>query len=701
MNNPKIEFVELNLENFGPFNGDLNHIHFSATEDKNITYFLGEVGSGKTTIFQSIWWVLFPEQKNTDDSKIREKEVKFLKNQNIIYAVNKKAIRDAKINEEIPFSVEIKILYYDHVGNKTEYIVKRQQKYIKKRDTDTNDVSNIEYIAKSDEIKISENAKDKMDINQFYEIIDSVLPQGVREFIFIHGEGLTNLFMHSGELIKKCALEMSDEPKIKALEIYLGLARDYFFDQRKTVDSENNKLNELNKQIGDLETEINNLKDRIDEIDKSIQGFNSDIQENKTLLNQIAEERVKMHELKDLNELKEKLKNKKEKAVQDREKYLRENLPYLYLEDVIGEILKDLEKKHEKGILPGRITKESLEEVLEHPIHCICGIPWDVVGEMKKNIMKKFKNVPVGLLGGEVTEFEIKVKDIQANLDDIKVNIWKNEQDLGKINQKINQNNGKISEIKKALGSDQQEEKYINEIINIEKKVKENEDTIKVLIGKRGVLQGQIVVKNEELTPLKKDYTTKKKKTRKKDEVDYEFYMNSIDEMKTILIEMKSIISEEIRQSVEKLTIDIIKKLAKDPDNWKEIRVKNVDDSWILEAINLKETKIENQSTGQTKILAVSFIFSLSEILGIDLPMVFDSPFVNLDPETRTQVISNISGIYKDRQVIFFIKSSELSGLFDDKIGKYEDLRPILDHYSDCKYNIDCENNELTVLIKG
>ena len=76
----------------------------------------------------------------------------------------------------------------------------------------------------------------------------------------------------------------------------------------------------------------------------------------------------------------------------------------------------------------------------------------------------------------------------------------------------------------------------------------------------------------------------------------------------------------------------------------------------------------------------------MARILGVDLPMVFDSPFVNLDPETRTQVISNISNIYNNRQIIFFIKSTELSGSYDHTSGKYEDLRPILDSFTKCKY---------------
>ncbi len=67
--NPKITFERMAIENFGPFHG-YHEFDFSKDENKNVTLITGKMGSGKTTLFQLFWWILFPEE--TDSKKKNE-----------------------------------------------------------------------------------------------------------------------------------------------------------------------------------------------------------------------------------------------------------------------------------------------------------------------------------------------------------------------------------------------------------------------------------------------------------------------------------------------------------------------------------------------------------------------------------------------------------------------------------------------------
>ncbi|GAH40623.1 unnamed protein product [marine sediment metagenome] len=71
MRKPKIIFTKLGLENFGSF-FKYNEINFSTNKNKNVTLITGKIGSGKTTIFQVFWWVLFPEEKSNNKANQTE-----------------------------------------------------------------------------------------------------------------------------------------------------------------------------------------------------------------------------------------------------------------------------------------------------------------------------------------------------------------------------------------------------------------------------------------------------------------------------------------------------------------------------------------------------------------------------------------------------------------------------------------------------
>jgi len=68
----KLFFEELKIKNWGPF-VDTNEIDFSISKEKNLVYIYGLNSSGKTNIFEALYWCLFNSPSVNDLTNIINK----------------------------------------------------------------------------------------------------------------------------------------------------------------------------------------------------------------------------------------------------------------------------------------------------------------------------------------------------------------------------------------------------------------------------------------------------------------------------------------------------------------------------------------------------------------------------------------------------------------------------------------------------
>jgi DNA repair exonuclease SbcCD ATPase subunit len=57
-------------------------------------------------------------------------------------------------------------------------------------------------------------------------------------------------------------------------------------------------------------------------------------------------------------------------------------------------------------------------------------------------------------------------------------------------------------------------------------------------------------------------------------------------------------------------------------------------------------------STGETKVLALSFMSALSAYYGFDFPLIIDAPFSALDPDVILKVLEALKELSKDSQIL-------------------------------------------------
>jgi len=699
---PKIIFKKIGLENFGSFY-EYKEINFSSNKTKNVTLITGKIGSGKTTIFQLFWWTLFPEESETR----KVNEIKFFKHKDVIETVNNMAIKNAKVGETITLKGHISFNWISTSGNSIQYTITRKRSYRKKQeseflDEEENEKTEIlEYVRYSDKVNVEKNGIE-IKFSEYLRLINEIFPPAIRNFAFIHGEGMTRILSteNVGEL-KNSVLNISDHPKVKGLEFYTKACKSYFDKKRKDWNKDNAKLQKKREEIEEENAVLEELIHKNDENEKKLNKYYDEITELETELGELKKNQVR---IKDYNRLKNnisELKNRKygkkggkkkpykKGLIQEREEKLLRYAPILYLEEAIDLCLSDIKKKREMGLIPGTsIPQQYLKMVLDREDKCICGTDWEkkMKDEVKRLISISQDNKVIEALN----VFEGYLKEQKKRIKEGKDEITRIQTELWDINDNIKEQEEEILKFERTL-SDEEKEQHSFKIIQDLDELKDNlNQKYGNMEGKINSLNDEIETQRDKVENLESEYTKlETTKTRNRGGRDA-FYYKNIYERLNIIEELRenltAIIGNRIKEETCEETEYILVQLVKDPDEWQKITIVDKGSGWEINA-KFQDTIVKNTSTGMTNVLGLSFIFALSNILGVDLPLIFDSPLGNLDSETRELIVENLPPIFKGRQIIFFEKKANFTVSKEDS-DEIIKLYPILKKYIDYEYQI-------------
>lgn len=689
---PKIIIKELGLENFGPYS-NYESLKFSMDPVKNVTLIKGGNNAGKTNLFQALLWILFPGL----NEQIKKKEMQYLRSQDTINVVNIDSIKNTNIGQDIHLKGVIEFIYQTSSKNRTDYVITRTRKYKKIKDFDTttltenNNSEVLEYIPNSDNFVVTKNGKKITDINEYYRIINDFFPPAIRTFVFIHGEGMTRILsIENVAKLRDSVLSISDFDRIESLHSYLEACKSYFDGQRK-------KLNKGDQELEKREKRINDCKKLLDDDEENLIKNEEKFATHEKKYLEVKDELDKLGRIEQLaknyNEIKDQI-NDQNQSLNDlkkeREDILMENVPLLFLEDAIKLCRENLKRKRELGIIPGRlIPKEALEVILKNPSICVCETPW--TKSMKDAIQKLISDSHSSNTITEVNKFEGNLQVMEENLTKGKKDIIKIE---GKYTDKLEEIDllkKKIENLDRLLSPEQKSSQWYKEIQALNDKRDKYHRRMAMVEERINSLKSSIKEKKEKVEELENAYTdyehSHKKKMGGKDSDYYLDICNYVEILDKVGADILNNLERRIREATRNETEKILKKLVKNPRDWDSINIKSRGTGWEINA-NHQGKQIINLAGGMTNILGLSFIFALSKILGVDLPLIFDSPLVYLDEEVRELVCDKLPPIFEGRQIIFFVKNTELTGTMDSD-GNLKDLYPTLRNHIENEFEIN------------
>lgn len=644
-----MKLYKLTLNNFYRYYGEQT-IVFSTESDKNITVLRGENGTGKTTLLNAFYWVMYGDV------------IKPLTIPNMLNHRTKEELEDNSCTySSVILEFEDRNKYYT-VIRKQRFI--KQKGYVKPDNTLPAYISYIDQRT-GNEVEVSEK-----------DFFESIIPKELRGFFFFDGERINKLAQIDGKAeIRQAILDILGLTTIdnttKDLE---GIRREYTKDLARlnSVNGENleDELESIDLEIGILEEAIGmheeNIKiyrDELEKVEKYLQECNSSVINEKvsrrgSLENSLRKAKTDLAETRSLIS-----------------SHIAKNLKLDIISRYFNDIENYLENKREKGELPSDIKIQFIDDLIERK-RCICGCSLEEGSEHYKLVMA-LKNVAgrseLDDAYTKITSFIKQVKREDNFYDKLNGLILKES----KILDSMDEYTKEISDISKEIQNSDQEKIRYNEKRRVELNNNINDRTRKI-----GMAQSQLRVNRNN----QKRIEEKIKKISINNNVTSRIskQIKQTESLLSLNNEIKEYFVEATRIELDKKIKEVFSKISR-----KDYRIPVLTKDFELKIVNNINDNLSKRSeilsTGEGQITSLSFIGSLveyarektkedilSDFSGGDFPLVMDSPFGNLDETHTANVAANIGLLAS--QVIIIVSDKQWRKEVEDnmklKVGK-------------------------------
>lgn len=636
----KYAISSISISNYRQYHGKQT-LDFKNDKIKNVSLILGKNGAGKSNLLNAITWCLYG---------IEIHKSKDIHDSSGMPVINTSALKSLKNNQNI--IAEVIIHLATDIG---PWTIKRTLEGGKSAlgDFYFNEASKLTVIHPV-------YGQDKIDTGDDTQIlINNLLPEALKNFFFIDGEQLREFFkVSTPENIAKAIDIVSQLELVYKAADHLSKVEGNL---RKSVKNTTPQLERVLRNIELAQKNSEQLKDTIKQIDKQKEKDHEEITRVKEYLKTHSSAKISTleNERQSLETDVRKLNEQIGKKESQRNSYLVEIAPFIYLKKEIEDTYKIIEEKVEKGELPPRIKETFIRELLEKG-HCICGN--ELVGNAKKTLEDYSKKITLSELSeisivgkttieeifSSIKEFPATIDSLNDEIDDFKEQLEKKERRLELISDEIKEYN--IAEIRRY---------------------EERREELSRLIAKNEQL---LILHNGELNTY--DSTLKELKSEEEKELGKDKKNNSLKEKLTlvqsslkVLANTEKIIKTKIRKQVEKNLNDNFKILIRKKTAFSSI---TIDDKYDVKVHHIDGYNVINDlSAGEYLILGLSFMSALMTISGFQAPVIIDTPLGKIDKEHREYITTELPKFLEGKQLILLVTPTEYDNNVKANLSQY------------------------------
>lgn len=210
---------------------------------------MGLNAAGKTYLFDAINWGLFGQCRYSTDV--------------MSSVINKYAID----NNDLKIEIGINCYKIDEYGHRTEYFINRTQFF---------DKENEEIIYKKTDftgLKKIPGTSSSININEqdFKFDLEKMIPKAVKEFYFLDGEELANLFSPIAlENVKDLSIRLSAIPILIGLKELISKYQSKISKQISDSKKKDNEYSRKNEGLGQVREELQKLTDNLEKMNKQL-----------------------------------------------------------------------------------------------------------------------------------------------------------------------------------------------------------------------------------------------------------------------------------------------------------------------------------------------------------------------------------------------------------------------------------------------
>jgi len=636
----KFSISSITFTNFRQYHGT-HTLNFKFDDPKNVSILLGQNGAGKSNMLNALTWCFYGIEVHKDNDT---------KNEDGMPIINSKELSSLEINQSAYTEVIVHLM--TDAGPWT----------IKRTIEGKKDVSGKINIESNGKLTIIHNidGQDKIvEGKGTQQLINNLLPEALKSFFFIDGEQLRTFFETSTpqkiaqaidivsqlDLVFKAAdhLEMYEKSLKRSVKVTtpnLKKISDY-------IDLLDNKKDDIKKNIV--------LQKDANEKDQNELIYVKNYLKSHSNLNVSNLEKERLSIENDIINLSRNILTR----VKDRNTYLVNIAPYIYLKNDIEETYNVISANIEKGLLPSKIKENFVRELLENG-RCICGN--ELVGEAKRELeeysqklsLSELSEVSIAgkttILGilSDIDEFPTKIDALRNEIDELKDQLEHKELVKKEISDKIKDLD--ISEVKRK-------EERRDTLI---KQISKTEQLLRLYNSDLLMYEKKITLKN---TELEKELAKDKKNIamRRKHSI--------VKEALNVFADTEEIIKTKIRKQVEQNTKSNFLTLIRKKAAFKDI---TIDKNYGVKVHHTDGyNAINDLSAGEYLILGLSFMSALMTISGFKAPVIIDTPLGKIDDEHRDYITNELPKFLHDTQVILLVTPTEYDENVKLNLSKY------------------------------
>lgn len=610
-------------------------IDLTTSADKNMIVIIGKNGFGKSNIFNAINWCFYgiEEHLRPDDRSLP------LLNTRVFHKMKKGSFEESLVKIEM-----------DTISGK-----KVIERLIKTEKIDENKAS-----AGNSKVKVSECIGNDWKISPYPETtISRILPQDMRNFFFIDGEKLRQLFEKSdpGD-IKKSIFDLS---QITLLQNTI----DHIASVKRSIRSAKGAKEPL---LEGYDSSLKELNDKITANEKLLEKREHDVKDMIKNRNKLSEQlqKIKYETLANLEgerrELEERIKNLEDKLKKENKEYfeyLFSIAPSIIYKAAINDSLELIKKLGEADKLPPRIEAPFIEELLKKG-QCICGS--DLTGDKCSEKRRKLEKILIdsekySSISENVINLKYTLIVMNKTADDFMHGSNEFEQRIKELEADNHRSQARLKEVRTKLGT-----------IDIEK--------IKKINSEREKLDPIIVQAESEIGQAKENIRYDKE-SYKKIESEYLREMKKKGDLALVvrrieicdkgienLMRVKEKIMNEVREEIQISTKEYFDNLV----SMKEFGKFEITPEYELIIEQDGFNAITSLSAAETLCMGYSFMSALRKSSDFMAPVVIDTPLAKIDKEYRKNVAEWFLTSLHDAQVLLLVTDTEYTEEFRNAI---------------------------------
>ena len=625
----------IRFENYRAYYGE-TVFSFPVDGERNISIIFADNDVGKSCFFSGILFCLYGEP---DNDKFKD-------------------LINVNAQQEGVFRAAVSI-FATHNGRKIEITRTIEPRGSINSEPASKDLKTTLTLVK-DGVPVSSDMEEKADF------INSLVHEDAAQYFFFDGEKINDYSTASGSQYKEAIARILGIKEIEnAIEDLRIIKKEFEKDRDAWVSKQKSYTNVL-EQKNESDKKVQEYADLIEKYEKEIAAANEAIQRNEDELKNFNDIREKVERKQHVSDEIADISSQLENAKRARDDCFKKNATLILAAIAYGRLKKDDDQGPVTYYISSEV-KDHLLHLIEQPV-CVCGETLDEskIAAIKSYIDTNFVTNDSLLLEKERNALFNACEKYREHGIQSKAAYLSFCEDIYKFMSQLAEKKHELTLLKKEIGSFNEEagEKIIRDIARLE--AKKEEATERKTRTKVLYEQAQEALAEWESQLAKYSQTDSEGKLCQRK-------LETTVQLEKVFSSYKEQLLEQKRCTVEEYATEVFREITNAPQKYKGIKIDS-DYSLLLELTNGETYQIEpgrtlNPSTGQSKVISLSYIAGLNRSSNYAAPVIIDNPLGLFSDEHRTAITKYLPHFSK--QVIFMVSTGDLTEKYRDILAPY------------------------------